>query len=136
MIKQLSQNWNLTTANEAIKTKLMNKQSSLPAFALTLLAFTLALPFFSASSRSFGADISLTLNIESRDDIAYVSITNTGSDPAFDLELSQELDSAINGPQYVTKLLLPGETIKVTTKLKLPQVPGSYPLITVVSYLN
>ena len=111
--------------------KSTDKNSSMVFRSLLLFPFFL----FASLNSSFASDIQLTLSQQSVDEHVTVVINNDSSeDVAINAVFIEFNHQKYRQP---SRLKIPaGENRSFPFKVKSPAVPGSYPLIAIVSYLN
>lgn len=81
------------------------------------------------------ADISLNVNVTTKNDVITIQVKNIGVDPALGLFVHTEL-AGKHYEKYLTKELVHGSVIAAKLLVDFPEKRGTYPLVTTIYYYN
>ena len=95
----------------------------------------LAAAIFALAGNCLASNITLSLNVEAKDDLIKLDITNTSLEAATGLKLWVRLNNQ-EYPVAIDDVLPAHERIQREVKVLLPYKPGSYPLYARLAYLN
>ena len=87
------------------------------------------------SSQSWAGDVSIDVDVRTHGNAVYVAIRNTGKHAASNVGIDVEIDNRRYKSTY-RKLLAAGSAYRWSSEIVLPEVQGTYPVITQVNYLN